>query len=571
MSTTCPECFCTFSRKDVMLRHLRNKHSSYPPPPPPPQIDQAYPPPPPPQIDQAYPPPPPPQINQAYPPPPLPQIDQAYPPPSPFDLPPPPLQINQAYPPSLSDSTDKGPIFTMKHPFTAVVTGPTSSGKSYFVAKLLQQARSRIEPPPQRVLWFFKRWQKLYDVIKATVYPRVDFIRDIPLDLEKDSFIDPNVRNLIVLDDLMSTLSKDPRINDLFTEGSHHRNLSVIAINQNLYYSKDPTQRRNCHYMVLFKNPVDKQPTMTLARQMHPENPGILLRHFDRATDRPYGYLLIDLKPTTPDHLRLKSNVFDENVDHVHNTHASKYMGNFYGDTIKGIEQTEQASVQKGEGWTKLPQLPRRQIVKHRLEDGLPGQLAKQTGGGSFPGLQSFTRKEMNSDQRRGPGNYFPCQDCGILFAYQDDVAKHKSNHCPEREDSEDEQPPRKKIKLEKKTSQTVQMAVWARLFRQPMSATWIKPIKKRSKRYMQMGYSKEESWDLARHDFIKDIRKDFRERYTQFLLDVYYLGQDPVQKKVMETVDQMRWENGMDLTEAIKMAIKTRKHYWTRKLFVTL
>ena len=45
---------------------------------------------------------------------------------------------------------------------------------------------------------------------------------------------------------------KDGRITELFTECSHHRNLSI---NQNLYFSKDPTQSRNCQYMILFNNP----------------------------------------------------------------------------------------------------------------------------------------------------------------------------------------------------------------------------------------------------------------------------------------------------------------------------
>ena len=99
-------------------------------------------------------------------------------------------------------------------------------------------------------------------------------MRGIPIDLESDSFFDPRTRNMIVLDDLMSTLAKDPRINDLFTEGSHHRNLSVVVLNQNLYFSRDPTQRRNCHYLVLFNNPVDRQPIMTLGRQMYPSRAG---------------------------------------------------------------------------------------------------------------------------------------------------------------------------------------------------------------------------------------------------------------------------------------------------------
>lgn len=95
--------------------------------------------------------------------------------------------------------------------------------------------------PPERIVWLYKRWQPLYDVIQCTVYPKVEFIQRIPLDLDQDSFIDPKTRNLVILEDLMSTASKDSRVNELFTEGCHHRNLSMIAINQNLYYNKDPT------------------------------------------------------------------------------------------------------------------------------------------------------------------------------------------------------------------------------------------------------------------------------------------------------------------------------------------
>ena len=86
----------------------------------------------------------------------------------------------------------------------------------------------------------------------------------------------------------MSTASKDPRINDLFTEGSHHRNLSVIVLSQNLYLSNDPTQRRNCHYLVLFNNPINKQQIMTLGRQMYPGKVSYFLQNFDAATSKQY-------------------------------------------------------------------------------------------------------------------------------------------------------------------------------------------------------------------------------------------------------------------------------------------
>ena len=38
------------------------------------------------------------------------------------------------------------------------------------------------------------------------------------------------------MDDLMAQSSKDKRIADLFTKGSHHRNLSIIYIVQNIFH-----------------------------------------------------------------------------------------------------------------------------------------------------------------------------------------------------------------------------------------------------------------------------------------------------------------------------------------------
>jgi hypothetical protein len=84
----------------------------------------------------------------------------------------------------------------------------------------------------------------------------------------------------------MATAAKDHRIIDLFTVGSLHRNLSVVVLNQNLYHSKDPTQRRNCQYLVLFNNPVDKQQIITLGRQMYPGKVPYFLQKFEEATAR---------------------------------------------------------------------------------------------------------------------------------------------------------------------------------------------------------------------------------------------------------------------------------------------
>ena len=111
---------------------------------------------------------------------------------------------------------------------------------------------------------------------------------------------------------ITSTASKDYRITELFTEGSHHRNLNVISINENLYHRKDPTRRRNCHYLTLFNNPINKQPILTLAHQMYPGDAHTFMNMFNHITQKPCGYMVVNLKPMTHASLRLRLNILKQ-------------------------------------------------------------------------------------------------------------------------------------------------------------------------------------------------------------------------------------------------------------------
>jgi hypothetical protein len=60
----------------------------------------------------------------------------------------------------------------------ANITGLTGYGKTYLVKTLLQNCRTKMGPPLQRIVWC-KRWQPLSDGISRTVVPRVKFVRGI--------------------------------------------------------------------------------------------------------------------------------------------------------------------------------------------------------------------------------------------------------------------------------------------------------------------------------------------------------------------------------------------------------
>jgi hypothetical protein len=123
--------------------------------------------------------------------------------------------------------------------------------------------------------------------------------------------IDGSEPILLILDDLMQEAGDEQQVVNLFTKGSHHRNLSVIMLLQNMFHRGKfvRTMSLNTHYMVLFKNPRDAGQIRVLAGQLFPGNTQFLVDAYRQATSRPHGYLLLDFKQDTPDSLRVVSDV----------------------------------------------------------------------------------------------------------------------------------------------------------------------------------------------------------------------------------------------------------------------
>ena len=175
-----------------------------------------------------------------------------------------------------------------------------------------------IKDPPEVILWFYGEYQPLYDKLSEMRGPIIQFIEGVPESF--DIHLNKSKRNLIILDDLMSETANDKKISNLFTKGSHHKNLSVILVSQNLFHQgrESRTISLNSHYLILFKNPRDAAQISYLARQMFPGNPKLLQEAYADATTKPYGYLLIDLKTTTPESYRLRTQIFPGDIQYAY-------------------------------------------------------------------------------------------------------------------------------------------------------------------------------------------------------------------------------------------------------------
>lgn len=195
-----------------------------------------------------------------------------------------------------------------KHPFAAIVAGPSGCGKSNFVKNFLRHSKEMCDTEFSRIIWYYDEWQPLYESSQG-----IEYREGLPQHADYDADKTPK---LLVIDDLMREASSHVVV-DLFTKVCHHKNLSVFYITQNLFHQGHGQRdiSLNANYIVFFKNPRDRAQIQHLARQVYPEDPRFLQEAYHDATAVPHGYLLLDLKQSTPENCRFRTGVFpsDEN------------------------------------------------------------------------------------------------------------------------------------------------------------------------------------------------------------------------------------------------------------------
>ena len=125
------------------------------------------------------------------------------------------------------------------------------------------------DTPFDRIILYYGEWQAGYRELGKNV----EFREGLPQSFD---YAGDSRAKLIIIDDLMAEASTGGNvISNLFTKGSHHNNLSVIFITQNIFH-QGKSQRDislNAHYIVVFRNLRDRAQIRHLSRQVCPENP----------------------------------------------------------------------------------------------------------------------------------------------------------------------------------------------------------------------------------------------------------------------------------------------------------
>src|SRR5437868_12630510 len=189
------------------------------------------------------------------------------------------------------------------HPFSCIVSGPSQVGKTQLVKNIIKNAQTLIIPSPQHVIWCRAEAQPYVErELISYLGSSIEFRDDLP---KMSDIGDMDIPRVIIVDDFMVETNEE--ILKLFTKGVHHRNVSIFFLVQNFFHANKQMRSitLNANYIMVFKNIRDQTQIESLAKQMYPGNVKFLNESFRDATSQPFGYLLLDLKPLTPDELRV--------------------------------------------------------------------------------------------------------------------------------------------------------------------------------------------------------------------------------------------------------------------------
>lgn len=203
-------------------------------------------------------------------------------------------------------------------PTSIFIVGVSGFGKSYLTRQILQHANGMFKKPVVRIMFCYGVWQNLYSEMEKDI-SFIEFHQGFPSKEEMVEWGGIEGHKILVLDDLMIDAAENMEMVHLLCVGSHHNNITVIHLLQNLFHKGKAmrTASLNCHYFVLFPYYRDRLQIQTFGKQQFPRKENYFMDAFEKATSKPYGYLLIDLNPHSNKAYQLRTDILPGQITEV--------------------------------------------------------------------------------------------------------------------------------------------------------------------------------------------------------------------------------------------------------------
>ena len=173
-----------------------------------------------------------------------------------------------------------------------IVFGQTGAGKTHFMLEVIRH--KLVHPFPENIYYMYRVHQSFMEE-----HPEITFIEGLNF-----SLMDTSKPSMLVIDDLVLSTNQD--VAEMFILGSHHRQVSIFFLTQNLFPNCNlfRTMSANAHYFVIFQNQRNFRQVMTLARQVFVgKDVNRIVNAYKRAGETPRGFIILSFSALLPKEL----------------------------------------------------------------------------------------------------------------------------------------------------------------------------------------------------------------------------------------------------------------------------
>ena len=249
------------------------------------------------------------------------------------------------------------PAFT--HPGNMAIFGPSKSGKSTFLKKLIENRKEIFRSPAAAesskenfrsvVYYYGSRWQPIFQAM-SDADPSIEFRMGYPQNSMEEEIPESERPALVIFDDLESEIEKSPNAANLVTRDSHHLGLFVVLVFQDIFPKgkHSTTIYRNVDTLLYFRYSNNDHALMTRFRNFYAggNRARDLMEIYTKWTDERGGYMVIDNHPDQKEKevFSIRTGVFPQDLRALRTRVA--IMKKAYSSSVKRARQPQYGSGQ---------------------------------------------------------------------------------------------------------------------------------------------------------------------------------------------------------------------------------